>query len=1233
MVGVWRKKLKIWLFATYAWQGNPKALFLYMTKYYQNSHICWWLADTKKDADILKEKYDYNNITYLQSPKAKELFAIADVYVTENFRESYPQELNSNIKIFNMWHGVGLKHIEVGVNKASNVATSVVRKNIKSAEKFINQTIFLTTSQRMEQHFLQDTLVPKEHILQGSYPRNAVYNSEVFTYQASDIFREFLSSYNHIILFAPTHRTKLIGGVFQYLLPNLDILETILKENNQLFIIKVHPFMTKEREFINIKEKYKNNHNILFWNDIYDIYEIFSKIDIAIVDYSSIFYDLLNAGVKKFIRYIPDYEEYNADMEMIEDYYQYTDGVIANSFQHLLNILKENNIVDISKQDFLLDYFFGYEKSCSLDSMIKDVDNFKLNNKKLKELHTFDVFDTLIRRSTMKPISIFYYVQNQAKLSNLSFPEYILNEWAVIRQNIERDVRDIMRKTIFERQSDTLEITLDDIYERLSKNFALTDEQVLFLKSAEIEAEIAHVEPIKEKIDLLFSLKEKDCDILLISDMYLPEAIIRQMLDKADTRLSTIPLYLSSSIGYQKSTGKLYEHIFFDVDYQYSRWVHYGDNRHADGVVPRRYGIQTRVHDIDDFIPFESGVVNQSNVNMKYVAYQLATKMQRYRTSLANHSNDIEREQKYYAYAYVGSALVPYIHWVIKDAIKRGYQTLYFISRDGHYLKQVADKIIKYNGYLIKTKYIYGSRKAWRLPSFINEVDEKMFSPFGNFVGMDCFEDLVRASYLNEDEFLALFPEFSGLKNEKHLRGKTAENIRKILSESVEYRNKVLTIAKNKRVILRKYLQQEINFDESFAFVEFWGRGYTQDTLGRLLNDTAGKSVTNPFYYVRSFTNDTKTSLRHNFMLTNQNFSFFEPIFASTPYESIQEYIETNKGIEPVIIAKENDIHQIISEGLSYFVSDYLNLPIEDYDYLDYLVANYSYNYQLTSKTDQFLCNVFSELTDNISSYGDDKKYAPALTVETLSSISSKQELDKITHSIGISLAKSNKSTKDFYQKMYQKYKLPKVVVSDVQKSYYIMPLSQYVYSKNFPFTVISVKRNDFYADIAFNQQTKVQNKSLNELEVIDVLAIDWTKNGVPRLLTSDGYLTANKHWVQKLEDVDDFIEYDKKEEKYKWKPISTMQKLLEVKPLLEVVFSRVNNTQNMTLPSNNKQSQNNRYNEEFIVFQKKFHKFTRDPYGFFRDVKNPKIAKAKIIFDEKHVVGRKLSNYVRKVF
>lgn len=1222
--------MKLWLFGTYAWQGNPKALFLYMMKNCTETHECWWIADKENDAKNIKEITGFSNITFMNSAKSKELFARADVYVTENFRESYPVEMPETTKIFNTWHGVGLKHIELaligkGVGLNYPWIDSVIRKNIINSSLYRNQTVFLVTSRKMEQHFLTDTPISSKYLIRGQYPRNIVYrDKDLNTYCLNDVLPQSKELYKNIILFSPTHRFGL-NGILSQLIPDFTSLEEIAVKSNQLFIVKVHPLMKKDSHFEKMAEKYKESKYILFWDDKYDIYEVFDQIDVAIVDYSSIFYDMLDAGIEKFIRYIPDLDSYQEDLELIGDYMDLTDGDIIQDFPSLLNQLQTASTQNITaeRKAYLMDYFFGYEtNSGGLNDMIATVDECVLQPNELKELHSFDIFDTLIRRSTLKPFSIFDYVRDRAKKSDIQFPVALLENWVNIRNKVEHDVRDMMRKTTFERQSNKLEVTLDQIFDRLQKNMNLSDEQISFLKQTEIEAEIAHVEPIQKRIDFLFNLIEAGHDVVLASDMYLPEETIRAMLIKADSRLADVPLYLSSSIGYQKSTGKLYQHIFFDLNYAYSRWVHYGDNKHADGSVPRKYGIQTMVHDIDDFIPFENALINAMDNYNRYPAYQLATKMHRYRTNLIQQMDNTLLEQKYYAYAYVGSAFVPYINWVIKDALNRGYETIYFISRDGHFLKQIADKIIEIKKYNIKTKYIYGSRKAWRLPSFIDKVDDETFWQFGNFVGMDSFDDLVKASYLSETELLELFPEFSSLKTAKHLRGEIAETIRKVMKASPTYHEKVLALAAEKRVIVREYLQQEIDPNEKFAFVEFWGRGYTQDTFGRLLNDAFGREITNPFYYVRSFTDDIGTSVRHNFVLTPQNFSFFEPVFAQTPYDSISGYIYENGRVEPIIVPRDTTISNWLSEGMVKFTEDFIGLDVNDADYFNEYLAKFSYNYQLSNVNDQFLCNVFSELKDNISSFGEEKSYAPAITLQQLQNISSKQELDKLTLSIPMSLAKSDKQTIEYYQRIQKSYKLPACKVKPVGLAYAVNPLQNYVFGQQLPFEVIALKANSFYHDVAFNESTKRKDVYLKKFHVIEVLSVDWLKGGVPRLLTKYGYITANREWVASLDEVKDcFVK--NADGSYSWQPSREKSVLIN---LALVMGSQV---QKMITVQKDKQ-QDKQSNE---VFVRKFYKFSRDPYRFFYDIKDKRISKLKILFDERHGVGRRMSRLVRKTF
>lgn len=1144
------KQMRLWLFGTYKWQGNPKALFLYMEKNYKDSHEVWWISDTKEEAETIS-KMGYNSCC-MSSRQAEFLFGKADVYVTENMRLNYPAVMSESIIILNLWHGVGLKHVELGLGITSALSHEIVKKYVKNYSLYRNNMRFLVTSKFMENHFLRDLPITQEQVVKGPYPRNVVYkNNEIMTIENPKLVKK-LKDYKENILFAPTYRYKDVENSFGKLIPNLLELQEVMKQRESLFIIKVHPFMQKDRDYLEAlsnKEKYPN---ILFWDDSYDVYEVFNQIATAIVDYSSIFYDLLEAEINTFIRYIPDYDEYVNDSELIGDYDTYTDGVKVTSFTELLAVLKEPiATIDVNKN--LIDKFFEYENECSLDDMIKEIDIAIPYEKKLKELHTFDVFDTLIRRNTITPFSVFYKVQKHMRESkNIHFSNYLIEEYPKVRHQIEMDLRDVFRKTTFERNSEKIEITLIELLERLKSNYNLSDEEVKFLYEMEVMEEINTVESLPDKVAEFFSLQEKGHEVVLVSDMYLEKQVIKKMLEKVDPRFLKVKLYVSSDVGYQKSTGKLFEYIFFDCDYEYSNWIHHGDNKHADGVAPRKYGIQTINHDMDTVIGIEQEIIGKSPNIYRVDSYKVASAIQRYRWKMLNPVTMEFDEELYFAFGYIGTVFVPYVHWAIEDAIERGYKTLYFISRDGYYLKQIADVIIQKLDIKLKTKYIYGSRKAWRVASFINEIDSASFTPFGMFTNMSTFSDMVECSQLEESELIQLVPELEMYRNSLDFKGKTAEKIREIFSESENYQKRLLEIASEKRIIVKEYLQQEINFTEAFAFVEFWGRGYTQDTLTRLLIDASEDSeIVNPFYYIRNFTSDIGNSIRHRFASRPANFSYFETVFAQTPYQSIPGYTRSINGqIEPIIIKQENNFTENITKGIEEFAGIYGELASEFSEgYYRYL-AEASYNYQFSNPNDAYISGVFSKFKDNLGMYGTPVEFAPEITNEALKTTSIK-EIVKNTRNLEMSLARSTNEVRAKVNKSLGKN------YAGVSKSFIINPLERYVKLTDFPQFVISAKPQAIFASVDWAKNSQF-NRRVAKDEIVEVIGVEWTKTGVPRLRIADGYITAHKNFIKTFDEVEKI--YSKKDQSiFKDSSINNKIRIIDKEEELDVYSHTIN--------------------------------------------------------------------------
>ena len=176
---------------------------------------------------------------------------------------------------------------------------------------------------------------------------------------------------------------------------------------------------------------------------------------------------------------------------------------------------------------------------------------------------------------------------------------------------------------------------------------------------------------------MLHNLLDSYQDVILISDMYLPKEVILEMLYQVDPRLTELPLYLSSDIGNQKSTSTLYLDVFEDLKYNYSEWIHYGDNKHADFNVPKKLNIKPIHHTITKFNGYENKILNK---NKNYDTFLLTTQMARFR------ENDKSR-LNYYVYSYISSYFIPYVSWSIKKQLKKILRRFILYQETVSYLK------------------------------------------------------------------------------------------------------------------------------------------------------------------------------------------------------------------------------------------------------------------------------------------------------------------------------------------------------------------------------------------------------------------------------------------------------------------------------------------------------------------------------------------------------------------
>lgn len=1003
----------IWLFnSAGTFSGNVKYLFLYCWFFRKDIYACY-ISGEQRNVDLIREM-GFRAVTFT-SPEGKNLQRRAGVYVNEQCKEHYPSEL-FNVKLLNLFHGVGLKNIERKWDREF-LGQQIAKKYIQYNHIYRNNMCFLTTSEMMEKHFKSQLDLYDNQVIRAGYPRNVVAKklkdaNVVLPKELQAISLKNRYNSKNVIVYVPTYREDNPQNLLYKALPDLNRVDQILSKSNSVLLIKLHPKISRDYLFTKISSN--SYQNIKAWDSSIDIYDYFDQIDVVVYDYSSIFYDFVGGGVKHFIRYVFDYDVERKNLVQDRDYFEYTCGDVARNFDDLCNAFDNINSVKgkeiLSERDKIEQFFWSYSKKDDCEEIINSTLQFVPVQRDYDNFYSYDIFDTVIHRKCGNPAAIFLAVQESLNKYIASEPDKykfsidFTNYYVAVRTRAEANQREYVKKCIGD-----YEISFDDIFARMAQLYNLSSEEIELLKKLELSAELDNCYCDAEIYEEIKSLIDADQKVVFISDMYLPLSFIKSMLHKCSPLFDSIPVYLSSDRHVQKITGLLYLDVYRDNQpWIYDKWIHKGDNKNSDAVCAQKFGITALQRLYPAFNKFESDLCSYLN---SFDGYKIATlfRNRRYSTNLDDKS--------YFAYSIASLIFVPYLLWVVRDAIAKGLKTLYFVSRDGLLLKDIADHIISICHLNIKTKLLYGSRKAWRLPSQVNDLDEEFFSPFGSFTGVNTSAKFYDTIGTNEWEFKKIFPEI--IVPEK-IDNNEKEALVNYLKNSMKCRAFILEKAKNKRENVIKYLKQEIDFSEEHAYVEFWARGYTQDCFTKLL-DCCIPGVITKYYYYRTIDNSNERNIRFNYSDENSNMLSVEAIFANAPITTTLGYKIKDETIVPDYRSQQfdADLYWKISNISESFIKDLM--LIEDSVCAESLrrASGFAILWMNSNPASPYVYKSLAHLKYATSLYGDLCEYAPALTAALCKQIlvlqSANKSIAQITKNLQMSYARSSSAIKTAY--------------------------------------------------------------------------------------------------------------------------------------------------------------------------------------------------------------------------
>ena len=285
----------------------------------------------------------------------------------------------------------------------------------------------------------------------------------------------------------------------------------------------------------------------------------------------------------------------------------------------------------------------------------------------------FDIFDTLVTRPFTSPKGIFSFIEYTYKQTG----------FYSARIDAERLAREINEET-----------TLDEIYNHIHPIYRN-------LKNIEKQIEIDLCYKIESSQNIYKYCLQNNKKVFFVSDMYLDEETILQILNKNNYKATVENLFLSSQIKYTKRTGSLYDFIINKLQITSPSCIlMIGDNYDSDVKIPNKKGmksfhIKTPKHQGKYYFSLYDNLPHQSTLS------SLLKIISEYESKTSNYWYEI-------GYNIAGPIVYSYSRFIlniITDYHKKSPKIL-FVGRDGYLLNKAFSLLHVKNEH----EYVYAPR-------------------------------------------------------------------------------------------------------------------------------------------------------------------------------------------------------------------------------------------------------------------------------------------------------------------------------------------------------------------------------------------------------------------------------------------------------------------------------------------------------------------------------------------
>nr|7SHG_A Chain A, Ribofuranosyl transferase [Thermobacillus composti]7SHG_B Chain B, Ribofuranosyl transferase [Thermobacillus composti] len=342
----------------------------------------------------------------------------------------------------------------------------------------------------------------------------------------------------------------------------------------------------------------------------------------------------------------------------------------------------------------------------------------------------------------------------------------------------------------------------------------------------DVEIGVQYVDP--HWLELVKHIKSdsRKIKVFCVSDFYLPKATLYSLFDYHGILRYVDEIYVSSEILLTKKSGRLFDFILELHKIAPSNVLMVGDNEISDYKVPIEKGMKAYL-------------IDRTKQFNKYAEHERIHKINTIvgiESQLIKMANDFRKITPFHNIIF---SLFYFIKKLHETLVNRGVKDVFFLSREGEYLKKLFDIYQGQEGFrniqTINTHYLLVSRKATYLPS-LKPIESETFNIlFRQYRKISAYDFLSSINFTS-DAMNLLSTELAFDLQRVEDDFPTSSTFQKLM-KSDTFRNIYERERNEQNRLFKKYVDQfNVDLTNGMHIVDVGWKGTIQDNLFNIYN-------------------------------------------------------------------------------------------------------------------------------------------------------------------------------------------------------------------------------------------------------------------------------------------------------------------------------------------------------------------------------------------------------------